>query len=217
MNSIIGFVCGGLIVGLFPSKGIAAGGSSAKPSGPSRMQQAIEHFNKGLKHRDKAWDYEKRAAESSKPKKREKLLKKARKEYEKAIKQQLLATTKRPAFHEAFSSLGYAYRKTGKYTPALEAYDRSLALDPTYAEAIQYRAVAHLGLGRFVEAKNAYEQLFVRDPKLAAELLGEMATWRAGQTESDAADELEKLSRWIVRKQTISRDLGSHDGGTADW
>ena len=42
----------------------AAGGSS-KPttkSGPSRLEQAAEHYNKGLEHRDRAWEQEGKAA-----------------------------------------------------------------------------------------------------------------------------------------------------------
>jgi cytochrome c-type biogenesis protein CcmH/NrfG len=58
-----------------------------------------------------------------------------------------------PRLHEAFSSLGYAYRKTGDFDQALQAYERALVLAPGYAAAIEYQAEAHLGLNRTTETQ----------------------------------------------------------------
>ena len=198
----------------------AAGGGS-KPtvsSGPTHLEQAVTHYNKGLKHRDKAWKFERRVAAADGDKEREKYRRKARKEYEKAIEQQLSATRKSPTLHEAHSSLGYAYRKVGKYERALKAYDRSLELNPNYAEAVQYRAVAHLALGRTEETKSAYDKLFLRDPGLAAGLLTEMDQWMAHHADSLTTGHQDSLKSWMELKRTAAQQMGaSGDKSQGDW
>ena len=205
----------------FAPADLEAAGGSPQPTtkkGPSQWEQAAEHYNKGLAHRDKAWEYESKGLAQKKKKGRKKYRKKARKEYEKAIEQQLVATTKKPTFHEAFSSLGYAYRKVREYEKALAAYDRALQLKPDYSEAMQYRAVAHLALGRLEESKQAYEQLFLRDPELAADLLGEMEEWLGSRSETEAADRRDSLAVWMEGKRAVARELGENgDHEKVDW
>ena len=223
MHIVVAFL---LIAAFFCRSADAAGGSSkpSKPAstGPSLQEQAVEHYNKGLQHRDKAWKYEKKAAEAKKEKDRGKNLKKAAKEYEKAIKEQLQATQKNPHFHQAFSSLGYAYRKSGEYDKALQAYDKALNLNPNYTEAIEYRAETYLGLNRVAEAQDAYEQLFVRDPKRAGKLLTALREWAGHQRENPVvevtAERLQKVEDWISIKVKAAEEMGgTGEEGTKEW
>ena len=79
----------------------ASGGSSMpRPSGTSSMppaprktpeQEAVDHYNAGLKYRDKAVALQKEAAQAGSEKERAKLEKKAQKEFEKAIDELLQA------------------------------------------------------------------------------------------------------------------------------
>ena len=193
----------------------AAGGGpkSTVNSGPTHLEQAAEHYNKGLKHRDRAWKYESQAAGAKEDKSRKKYLMKARKEYEKAIEQQLSATRKSPTFHEAHASLGYACRKVGNYDRALRAYDRSLELRPDYVQAIQYRAVAHLALGRTLETKAAYGRLFVRDPVLADGLLTEIEQWLE-RREGLSVGRRDSLVAWMKSKRATAREMGDSRGSS---
>ena len=123
--------------------GLAAGGSSVPSADPA--DQAAEAYNRGLESRDKAWKLEEQAAASENAKERAKLEGKAQKEYAKAIRAFRSATESDPQMHQAFSSLGYALRKTGEYEESLAAYNQALDLEPGYTEAIEYRAEALSG------------------------------------------------------------------------
>jgi tetratricopeptide (TPR) repeat protein len=213
-----------LLIGLNADPSTAAGGAPKKSTQqqPSPREQAIEQYNRGLKHRDKAWKQEKKAAAASKQKDRDKKLRKARKEYGKAIERQLSATTTDPRFHEAFSSLGYAYRKTGEYTLALAAYDRCLELAPDYAEAVEYRGEAFLGLDRVEEAQSAYHRLVALDRDRAAELLEAMASWVDERRTTPVAgidperidpEKIDAVERWIADKQMPDPATDDSAGG----
>jgi tetratricopeptide (TPR) repeat protein len=143
----------------------AAGGNPRKTVSrePTMVEVAVEQYNKGLKHRDKAWKYETKPAAAAVEKDRTKNLDKARREYEKAAARFESAVDKNPRMHEAFSSLGYARRQLGLYEQALTAYDTALGLDPNYAQAVEYRAETYLALDRVAEAQRAYYQLLGLD------------------------------------------------------
>ena len=66
-----------LLIGLNVNPSNAAGGAPKKStsSQPSPREQALEQFNRGLKHRDKAWKHEKKAAAASKQRDRDKISK----------------------------------------------------------------------------------------------------------------------------------------------
>jgi len=195
---------------------MAAGGSS-KPEPPpapemTPEQEAIMHYNNGLALRDAAWKLEKKAELSSSDAERTKRLAKAQKQYKRSIKEFTAATGKNGDFYQAFSSLGYAYRRTGDYPAALEAYDRALELAPDYTEAIEYRAEAFLGLDRLEDAKQAYLELFGSDRARADELLAAMKQWveRKRQTPGDVANgELEGFAVWIAEQEEIAAQTPS--------
>ncbi len=200
-----------------PAVSLAAGGSSAsepaaEPAAElTSEQQAMAAFNEGLEHRDKAWKLEDQAS-SADGAKAEKKAMKAQNAYGKAIERYRTAVELAPDFYQAWSSLGYALRKTGQYEDSLAAYDRALAIDPRYAEAIEYRGEAYLGLDRVEEAKAAYMLLFQIDRERAAELMTAMKRWLEARR-SDAGGlseaDIESFSTWVEERSDLVAQVGT--------
>ena len=192
---------------------LQAAGSSSKPQPPEAVtpeQQATVDYNEGLEHRDRAWELEEEAA-AAMGEKAEKKMAKARKSYEKAIRSFRAAVRQKPDFHEAWSSLGYALRKTGDYEGSLAAYDRALTLDASYVEAIEYRGEAYLGLNRIEDAKDAYMQLFRMDRERAAELMTAMKSWLNERREDAggvSTETIEGFATWVEERSELVAQLG---------
>ena len=198
----------------------AAGGSSAPPS-TNPVDTAAAAYERGLKARDKAWELEKEM-ESSDPATRERLASKIDKQYEKAARAFRSATEENPKMYQAFSSLGYALRKTGDYDGSLAAYNEALDINPGYVEAIEYRAEAYLGLDRLNEAKDAYLQLFREDRERADELMTAMQSWveeRQDNPGSLDASTVEEFTSWVEERAEVSGNTASlYTGGSEpDW
>ena len=209
---------------LAPAVLLAAGGSSGSvPSAdpaPSLtpQQKAMTAYNDGLEYRNKAWKLEEEIASGDG--KAEKKAMKVAKAYKKAIGQFRTAVEQVPEFHQAWSSLGYALRKTGQYEESLAAYDRSLAIDPRYPEAIEYRAEAYLGLDRIEEAKGAYMQLFQMDRERAAELMTAMKRWLEERREdagglSDEA--IDSFATWVEERSDMVAQVGTLASVGRSW
>jgi tetratricopeptide (TPR) repeat protein len=189
----------------------AASGTRGLPQniGPSITpeQQAVEYFNDGVSHRDKADKFEKEALAEKDAAKQTKLLEKSKSQHETSIKKYEKAVAKDPKLYQAWGSLGYAYRKTGNYPTALEAYDKALALQSNYTPAIEYRAEAYLGLNRLQEAKAAYMMLFNADRARAEELAAAMQRW-VEKRQSDAAGvdpvTLDEFAKWVADRRQLS-------------
>lgn len=186
-----------------------SGGSSSMPSAPRKTpeEQAVDHYNAGLKLRDKALAFQKEAARATDAGGRAKLEKKAQQAFEKAIAQFRNATGKYARYHQAYSDLGFALRKTGDYTGALEAYDQALSLSPAYAPAIEYRGEAYLNLDRVEDAKSAYMALFPSDRGQADELLKAMKGWiemRRAEPGSLAPDAVQEFSHWVAEREELA-------------
>lgn len=197
-----------LVLGRLPAT--AAGGGTVPSADPA--DQAAAAYNRGLDSRDQAWRLEEQAESSTDTKERSKLSAKAQKEYAKAIRAFRSATEADPQMHQAFSSLGYALRKTGQYEDSLAAYNEALELEPGYAEAIEYRAEAFLGLDRLGEAKEAYMQLFREDRERAEELMTAMQRWvekrRIDPGEIDPAA-IEEFAFWVQDRAEVSGNTAS--------
>ena len=208
-----------------PSAVLAAGGSSASVPPPSAapeltpQQKAMAAYNDGLEHRNKAWKLEEEAA-SADAAKAEKKASKAQKAYGKAIERYREAVELMPELHHAWSSLGYALRKTGDYQESLAAYDRALAIEPRYTEAIEYRGEAYLGLGRLEEAKGAYMQLFQLDKERAAELMTAMKRWieerRAAPGEL-SEEAVEEFATWVEERSDMVAQVGTLASADRGW
>jgi tetratricopeptide (TPR) repeat protein len=189
----------------------AAGSKPAPPSPPTVTETPEEAgraaYNLGLEKRDKAWKLEEEAEAASSEDERAKLLGKARKQHQKSISLFRTATEKVPSFHQAYSSLGYALRKTGDYEGSLEAYEKALAIAPRYAEAIEYRGEAYLGLNRVDDAKQAYMDLFSLDRGLADQLMEAMNEWLAARR-ADAmgvsGDDIDAFAAWVEERSELA-------------
>ncbi len=199
----------------FPGFALAAGGSSTGGSSvyePRRVKTPEEiaqsSYKAGLKKRDKAWKYEAKATKTDSEKKRGKLEAKAQKQYKKAIKEFRRAVEKDPLLYQAYSSLGYALRRTWQYGAALQAYDEALRLQPAYVEAIEYRAEAYLGLFRLDDVKAAYVQLFSLDRGRADELMAAMQTFleqREREQDGLAPETLAEFATWVRERREIAQ------------
>lgn len=207
---------------VFPMIAVAAGGSSSSiPSATASiagdpMAMAKDSYNRGLKYRDKAWEYEAKAA-AAEGTAREKFMKKAGKEFEKALRAFDSAIGDDPSLYQAHSSRGYVLRKTGNYYESLASYNRALEINPRYAEAIEYRAEAYLGLNKVAEAKDAYMELFRSDRKRADELMEAMQAWVEAR-EIDAAgvegDVLAEFSGWVQERSGLADQTADSSGGS---
>jgi tetratricopeptide (TPR) repeat protein len=192
---------------------IIAFGSGA-PSLPSSREartpegQAIELFNAGTSYRDKAEQLAKAAAAEPDAKQKQRLEQKAVDKHESSIKKFVQATQKDPRLFQAWGSLGYAYRRTGRYPEALAAYDKALAIEQGYTPAIEYRAEAFLALNRLDDVKSAYMTLFNADRARADELSAAIEKWvQKKRTEPGSLDTAgETFANWAAeRKQLASQ------------
>ena len=192
----------------------AAGGTS-RPQQDARVpepeqtpeERAIEHYNAGLSYRDKAWKLEKELAKAASDDERQKLQAKIAKQYDRAREELETAVKNNPKFHEAWSDLGYALRKVGRFEDALDSYDAALQISPGYTRAIEYRAEAYLGLNQIDPAKTAYMDLFARDRTQADELMRAMQKWIEARKADPAGVDtsaLEAFSHWIAERAEIA-------------
>ncbi|HEV8336193.1 MAG TPA: tetratricopeptide repeat protein [Candidatus Polarisedimenticolia bacterium] len=212
------------VLAALPSVVQASGGSSMPPPSPGPgssfpstprkppAEEAIDHYNAGVRMRDRAVALQKEAAQAADEKERAKLEKKAMKEFDRAIGEFREAAQKNPLFYQASSDLGFCLRKTGDYPAALEAYDRAISLAQNYAPAIEYRAEAYLGLDRTEEAKQAYLQLFASDRARADELMAAMKAWVEKHSAAPgpvAPDAVKEFSSWVQQREEIATQTPS--------
>src|SRR3954470_20829945 len=124
-------------------------GSSPMPSMQQRSphDQGVDYFNNAERRIDglsKTHD-ECKAALTTDPHKAAKLQGKLAKGLENPAADLERAVKNDPQLFQAYSELGFTYRKMGKFKESLEAYDRSLSIQPDYTPALEYRAEAYLG------------------------------------------------------------------------
>lgn len=199
---------------------LAAGGSSTpeKKVAESPADEAKAHYNAGLAARDQAWALQDRLADAEEVE-IEKLHKKIKNNYERAIREYRSAVSKDPKMFQAYSSLGYALRKTEDFRNALNAYNSALEINPEYTEALEYRGEAWLGLNQPELAKKDYTVLVGLNQKHAAELLHSMKNWAAsGRAEGEMkAADLEALNSWIAEEMSAIGEMADHSSGKGNW
>ena len=157
-------------------------------------QRAIAAYNKGLKQRDKAWGYAERA-KTKEDKAKQKLEKKSQKAYAKAITEFKKAVKHNPEMYQAYSSLGFALRKTGALQESLLAYEKSLAINPDYYEAIEYLAETRMQLHEFAHVRLAYSRLANEHPEYARQLITAIGEWLPQQRAQEISG-LSEFSDW---------------------
>lgn len=190
----------------------AAVPSAPTPSAPARArtpeEMAVDSYNSGIGHRDRAVKAEVQAAKDTKDSDRVKNGKKAREEYEKALKDFQRAAQLNPDLPQAHNGIGFAYRKLGDYGKALESYDRALQLAPKFPDAIEYRGEAYLALNRIDDAKEAYLALFAMDRKNADALLKAMSDYVAKKKADPSGIDPAALSAfeaWIGERGAVAQ------------
>lgn len=130
--------------------------------------------------------------------------------YKSALKHFSLAVRSDPSMHEAYTYIGYANRKLGRYEKAMEAYDAALRINPDYPHAIEYQGQAYLGMNRIEEAKFNYLRLYAIAPAQANKLLSAMQAWVEQQRSKNAmTQQAAELSEWIAGRPPITVDTGS--------
>ena len=170
-------------------------------------QEAARAYNDGVEYADKADKLGKEAAAETDAAKKEKLTKKSVGKYADAADKFVEATKKNPKLFQAWGSLGYAYRKGGKYSDALTAYDKALELQPGYTPAIEYRAEAYLELDRLDDVQQAYMILFQHDRPRANELDAAIQKWiekRKGSPGSLDQATFESFSAWAAERHQLA-------------
>jgi tetratricopeptide (TPR) repeat protein len=184
--------------------------SAPMPSVQQRSphDQAVDYFNNAERRIDglsKTHD-EMKAALTADPAKAAKLQAKLSKGLENAAADLERAVKNDPQLFQAYSELGFTYRKMGKFKESLEAYDKALSLSPDYTPAIEYRAEAYLGLNRLDEARTAYTDLFAGDrPKADALLISMKSFVAARKTDAAGLDagQLDAFAKWVDQREII--------------
>jgi tetratricopeptide (TPR) repeat protein len=194
------------------ASGPGGGGMGSAPM-PSMQQrsphdQAVDYFNNAERRIDgltKTHD-EMKAAMATDPQKAAKLQAKFAKGLENAAADLERAVKNDPQLFQAYSELGFTYRKMGKFKESLEAYDKALAISPDYTPALEYRAEAYLGLNRIDDARKAYTDLFSGDRPKADALLIAMKSYVAAR-KADAAGldaaQLDAFAKWVDQREII--------------
>jgi tetratricopeptide (TPR) repeat protein len=187
------------LIGFLASNAQAAGSEPEPSDASDKSGEAFREFNEGIRHRNKAWDYEQKAAGVEDADVRKPYQRIAKGEYGKAIASFRKAIELAPSLHQPHGSLGYVLRKTGDYDGALAAYARSIDLKPDYELAIEYRGETYLELNRIDAARGAYLQLKKLKSKYASVLLKRISEWTEGQQEGGdvSADALAKMGKWV--------------------
>jgi len=126
-----------------PSLMASSGGGMSAPPPPMQQQQrsphdqAVDYYNNAEHRIDglaKLHD-EMKAAAATDPQKATKLQGKLAKGLENAAADLERAVKNDPQLFQAWSELGFTYRKMGKFKESLEAYDKSLQIEPGYTPA----------------------------------------------------------------------------------
>jgi Flp pilus assembly protein TadD len=66
---------------------------------------------------------------------------------------------RRPHHDNAWTRLGFALRKLGRYEESIEAYNTAITLNPHHREAMEYLGEAYLRLDRLADARAVLARL----------------------------------------------------------
>jgi len=176
--------------------------------------QAIDAYNSGYAAIQRADHATALAEAASDPAEKRQSQRTAADEYEQARRHFEEAVRLDAYLHEGFTYLGYANRKLGRHSQALEAYGHALKLNPDYSYAIEYQGQAYLGSNRIDEARFNYLRLYALNKGQAKKLLQAMQSWL--ETHKDAAPagvDVESFAAWVAQRAELTRD----DPPAAAW
>ncbi len=144
---------------------MSGGGDTGGMTSAPRMtpqQMAVRSYNAGLKHKERAQEYEAKAATATNDKDKQKQLAKAKDQYEDAIDDYRKAIGYDIHAYQAMNELGFAFRKVGNYEDAVKAYNAALAVKSDFAPAIEYRGEAYLALSQFKQVQDCVSRTGAR-------------------------------------------------------
>lgn len=176
--------------------------------------QAIETYNLGYAAIQRADHAQALAEAESDPQERKQSQSAARKAFEESLQHFQEAVRLDASMHEAFTYLGYANRKLGRHSEALEAYGRALSINPDYPHAIEYQGQALLGLNRIDDARFNYLRLYALNKGQAGKLLQAMQSWVADHNGTQLEDvDVNAFAEWVARRVELTRN----DPVSAGW
>lgn len=101
--------------------------------------------------------------------------------------------------HEAYTYLGYANRKLGRYDESLKAYEQALNINADTPYAIEYQGETFLALNRIDEARFNFLRLYALDQQQAAKLLQAMHAWvETNKAKPPAGIDVPALAAWVA-------------------
>jgi len=183
----------------------ADGPGGYRPKGPGPVplseQGAIDAYTAGYASILRAEHAENLAAAASNDAERKVALGEAQKAYQASLPNFATAARLDETMHEAYTYMGYANRKLGRYEEALRAYEQALKINPDTTYAIEYQGEAFLGLNRIDEARFNFLRLYALDQHQAAKLLQAMHAWvQANEAKPPAGIDMPALTAWIAEK-----------------
>ena len=186
------------------------GGYRPKDPGPVPVseQGAIDAYTAGYASILRAEHAENLAAAASNEAERKTALGDAQKAYQASLPDFASAVRLDESMHEAYTYMGYANRKLGRYDEALSAYERALKINPDTTFAIEYQGEAFLGLNRIDEARFNFLRLYALDQNQAAKLLRAMRAWmQANEAQPPAGIDMPALAAWMAEKSETLKSV----------
>jgi tetratricopeptide (TPR) repeat protein len=164
--------------------------------------KAIDAYNAGYAFIQRADHHEGLAAAATSGADRAAAGRGVREAYEGSLQHFSNAVRLDPSMHEAWTYLGYANRKLGRHSDALEAYAQALSINADYPHAIEYQGQAFLGLNRIDEAKFNYLRLYALNQAQAHKLLRAMRAWTDAHAAAPPSGvDVAALQTWIAERE----------------
>lgn len=186
------------------------GGYRPKDRGavPVSEQGAIDAYTGGYASILRAEHAENLAAASSNEAERKVASGDAQKAYRASLPNFAAAVRLDSSMDEAYTYMGYANRKLGRYDEALRAYEQALKINPNTPHAIEYQGEAFLGLNRIDEARFNFLRLYALDQYEAAKLLQAMRAWvQANEAKPPAGIDVPALAAWVAEKSATLKTV----------
>ncbi len=177
------------------------GGYRPKDRGPAPVseQGAVDAYTAGYASILRAEHAENLAAASSNEAERKAAQRDAQAAYRASLPRFTSAVRLDHSMHEAYTYLGYANRKLGRYDESLKAYEQALSINPDTPYAIEYQGETFLALNRIDEARFNFLRLYALDPQHAAKLLRAMHAWvEANREKPPAGIDVPALAAWVA-------------------
>ncbi len=183
------------------------GGYRPKERGPLPVseQGAIDAYTAGYASILRAEHAENLAAASSSEEERKAAQRRAQEAYRASLPHFTSATRLDHAMHEAYTYLGYANRKLGRYEESLAAYKQALQINPDTPYAIECQGETFLALNRVAEAQFNFLRLYALDTYSARKLLKAMRAWlEANKAKPPAGVDVPALTAWIAEREAVA-------------